>query len=143
MSNSVGETHVAILIPGFRIFGQERALLNLAETLLANGKRVTVLLHSELGEEALRAYCSKKNIQTHSLPLNTIWSVRLFMKKPRDLWINLTCMRRSSNLMLGLIESEGIDVLIVGNWSFAAYLLPMLYQKDVALIYRHGDAPPK
>lgn len=134
--------HTAVLIPGHKIFGQERALLNLAESLRRGSMRVTILLHSEFGRDYLAPTVRERGFPFYFLPMNTIWSPGLLLRQPADLVRNIVRVRSASQAISRLMTSESIDAVVTGNWAFATYILPALESSDVAFVYRHGDAPP-
>ena len=135
------DLHAAILIPGHKVFGQERALLDLAESLRRGGMRVTILLHSEWGRDYLAPALRERGLPFHFLPMNTIWSPGLLLRKPKDLIRNVVRVRAASHALSRLLDKEKFDAVVTGNWTFGAYVLPALKSSDVAFVYRHGDAP--
>lgn len=138
----MAELRVAILIPGHKIFGQERALLNLAECLRQRKIWVTILLHSVFGKGDLVEEIRERGFPFHFVPMNTIWSFSLFARNPLVLLRNLKKVREASRYAANIFAREGIDAFITGNWAFAAYVLPALRESDIAFVYRHGDEPP-
>ncbi|MEM9422182.1 MAG: glycosyltransferase, partial [Pseudomonadota bacterium] len=138
----MAKPHVTILLPGYHLFGQERALINLAEILRGEGMHVSILLHHTFGKKNLSGYLKDRGFPVFFLPFNTIWSLSLLLKNPLDAIKNIYGIFSSSRVFSKLVERYKIDVLIAGNWSFGFYLLPALYRHRIGLIYRHGDAPP-
>ena len=138
----MANAHVAVLIPGFNIFGQERALINVAEVLRQQEIEVTILLHREFGKEALLSAVTQRGFPSVFLPFHTIWSLGLFAKRPQELIRNLICVRAASKKLEEIVRSREIDILIAGNWAFAYYVLPALRRLNIGFVYRHGDAPP-
>lgn len=135
------QIHAAVLIPGHKIFGQERALLNVAESLRRRGLRVTILLHSEFSRDFLAPAIQERGFPFHFLPMNTIWSPGLLLRHPTDLLRNVLRVRTASRTLKHLIVEEKFDAVVTGNWAFSAYILPALEASDVAFVYRHGDEP--
>lgn len=131
----------AVLIPGHKLFGQERSLLNLAESLRRRGIQVTILLHSDFGREYLASVVRDRGFPFHFIPMNTIWSPGLLLRQPTDLIRNVVRVRAASRVLSRLLNEEKFDVVVTGNWTFAAYILPALQSSNVAFVYRHGDAP--
>lgn len=138
----MADLHVAVLIPGYNLFGQERALLNLSESLRQGGIKVTILLHAEFGKKHLIDNVRERSFAYRLLPMNTIWSPGLFLRNPLELLNNLKKLWDTSRITSRIFAEEKIDVLVTGNWAFAAYVLPALKRSDVAFVYRHGDEPP-
>jgi glycosyltransferase involved in cell wall biosynthesis len=138
----VDKLRVAILIPGFNLFGQERALLTVSKMLREMDVDVTVLLHHEWGKKALQCEVDKMGLPSFTLPFNTIWSLRIFAKAPLVFVRNLISVKSSSKQFLEIVKYQKIDVLIAGNWSFAYYVLPALKRCGIGFVYRHGDSPP-
>ena len=136
------DIHAAILIPGHKVFGQERALLGLGEALRRGGVRVTILLHSDWGREYLAPLVRERGFSFHFLPMNTIWSPGLLWRKPMNFIRNIVRVVGASRTLSSLLNEEKFDAVVTGNWTFAAYVLPALKFRDVAFVYRHGDAPP-
>jgi glycosyltransferase involved in cell wall biosynthesis len=133
---------VAIFIPGNKLFGQERALINLAEELRDDGNEIIIVLHSTWGD-AIERYVSQRGFQSVSLPLNTIWSLSTLIKNPITLFKNVACIWRSSRKMSKIRKKEGVEVIIASNWAFTLYIVPSIVLSDMSLVYRHGDAPSR
>lgn len=132
---------VLLLLPGFRIFGQERAFIVLARLLRENGFNCTFLIHGKWGEEQIGAFLRSEGFEVATLPLNTIWSARLFLRNPLEVFFNIWGVIQSSARLVKLCRQRDYQAIIAGNISFAAYIGPALPFLGIPFIFRHGDAP--
>lgn len=135
------ERKILILLPGNRIFGAERALINLGLTLRELGCQVVFLIHQEWGKEVLAPALSKARFRWHPVPFGTIWGAGLLLRSPGLLLQNLFSLFSTTKSLRVLLARERFDSIIIGNTNFALYLLPALKGERMRVIYRHGDPP--
>jgi len=130
-----------ILIPGHTIFGQERALINIALMLRRHGVESTFLIHKTWGMAAVGRHVADLNFDYVTIPLGHLWSGSLFLSNPFLLIKNFISLFRSSKEMWRILDQH--EMVLLGNPTFAVYILPALWMRQAFVVYRHGDAPPK
>lgn len=138
---SIRGARILILLPGNKLFGQERALLNLGLTLRDLGAEVTYLLHEKWGAPIISGEVEALGFSWHTLPLGTIWSLKHLARYPFILADNIWCVWKTGRKLRDICLSGTYSVIIMGNLTFSFYLLPALRQLPLLRIFRHGDAP--
>lgn len=132
---------ILILLPGNKLFGQERALINLGMTLRDLGAEVTFLLHESWGTQLIGKEVTSLGFNWTALPFGTIWSPGLFLRSPLKLLDNLLSLLRVRKRFRLLNAQGNYSVVIMGNIAFAFYLVNAMRETSVVRIFRHGDAP--
>jgi glycosyltransferase involved in cell wall biosynthesis len=141
MLNSMDSGAVAIFVPGFKLFGQERALINLGLTLRDAGYRVVFLIHGVWGFDHVATALTALGFKWAALPLGTIWSPRLLAGNPKSIFGNIASLSRTKSRLTYVLDELRITHLITSNITFTSYLVGALRGRDVTMIFRHGDAP--
>lgn len=129
-----------ILLPGVQLFGQEQALIGLARLLRTRGIESRFLLHAGWGN-LLADQLAKEKFDFSFLPLGTLWSIRLMLTEPMSQAGNLWSVMKSTVALGRIMKQEHFSHIVLGNSTFAIYLLPALFYKKIAVVYRHGDEP--
>lgn len=135
----MAEQEVLVLIPGNRMFGQERALVRLSESLRRRGYRVHALVHRDWGEE-IALDLGRNGIESSQLPLGSLWSFNRKVGRGQ-IFKNVLAVVTSSVTLWRLMRARHFSYLILGNATFGVYLLPALWVLNIVVIYRHGDEP--
>lgn len=141
MSNSTVNTRIAIFLPGYKLYGQENALINLALTLREADRRVVFLIHDGWGRDHVAPTLQRFGFEYAALPLGTIWSPRLLASKPKLALGNMVSLLRTAELLTHFFEQLRITHVITSNISFSVYLLRALKRAGITVIFRHGDEP--
>lgn len=133
-------TKVLVLLPGYQLFGQERALIGLAKLLRPQGVECSFLLHGDWGQMIAR-WLDQERFVYFMLPMGTLWSFRMALRAPwlpiRNMWRSVVC----SLALRRILAAGGYSNVIIGNSTFALYLLPALATTEISVIFRHGDEP--
>lgn len=129
-----------ILLPGVQLFGQEQALIGLARLLRTRGIESRFLLHAGWGNP-LAEQLEKEKFDYSLLPMGTLWSIRLMLTEPMSQVGNLWSAMRTTVALRRIMKQENFSHIVLGNSTFALYLLPALFNKKIAVVYRHGDEP--
>ena len=130
-----------ILLPGNQLFGQEQSLLTLAGSLRECGVQTHFLVHSNWGHKIV-GKLDRLCFPWAMLPLGSLWSLRLSLRNPVMPARNVLAVVRSSMSVLRIIKSTMFTHLLVGNVTFASYLLPALCVSRIRVVWRHGDDVP-
>lgn len=134
----MGDASLLIFLPGSHLYGQENALITLAQVLRARGVPIHFLVHGSWGRR-ITERLDEFGFGWTPLPLNTIWSLSLARRDPMLPIKNLLGVVGSSIKLLRVIQEVRGTHLLTGNATFSFYLLPALLASNISLIYRHGD----
>lgn len=137
----MADKRLLILLPGNQLFGQEQALIGIANTLRTYGFAPHFLLHAKWGQ-TIATYLEQQGFKFTMLPMGTLWSISLALREPKILLNNIWSVIRTSFVFLKLNNQERIPYIVLGNATFSLYLLPALFITKITVIYRHGDDAP-
>jgi len=124
-----------ILLPGFELYGQEKALISIAK-ILKNDYQIYFLTHKDWGEK-IRLNLKDSQLNYYDIPFGTIWSLSLGVL---SIFSNFFKTIYSSIVFYKISIYLKPNFIILGNATFSFYLLPiLLFNRKVKIIYRHGD----
>ena len=129
---------ILIVLPGYRLFGQEQAMIALARMLDEFGYRPHFLIHRDRGG-AVAKKLDSLGLMWSMLPFGTIWSASLVLRRPAILIENIRAVFSCSRALTRLLREGSFTHILMGNASFGYYLLPALFTSRISLVYRHGD----
>jgi glycosyltransferase involved in cell wall biosynthesis len=129
-----------ILLPGLNLFGQEKALIKIADSLSEKNVPAIFLLHNDWGQDIAKEL-KKKGYTFFFLPLGNLWSISLLKKDPMLFFRNIFSIISSSIRFNNLVSHTKATHLISGNTTFTFYILPSLIFSKIYFIFRFGDEP--
>lgn len=131
------------LLNNTEVFGQERANIEVFNSLRRQGAEVMVGLNRKHDGGALRARVEQNGFQTFALPFGCQWSKAFFRTRPSLVLTNLAAIASCSRGLARQVESLDATVIHLGNPLVYSYIAPYLsYNKQIQLVYRMGDEPP-
>lgn len=136
----MAKSKILILLPGYQIFGQEQALITIAQQLSKSNLEFEFFTHSEWGVN-ISLELTKMGFKWTSLPFGTIWSLSLTRRNLLLPLKNLFSIIAVTIKALNFQRNNNFTHIVLGNATFSFYLLPFLYfyKKKIFIIYRHGD----
>ncbi len=136
----MGEKRILILLPSHQIFGQEQALITIAQKLQSDEMAFEFLLHRKWGVQ-IGQKLTTMGFSWTALSFGTIWSLSLTRRDYLLPIKNFLAIFLVTLEALTLVRKRSFTHIILGNATFSFYLLPFLYfvKNKTKIIYRHGD----
>jgi glycosyltransferase involved in cell wall biosynthesis len=129
-----------ILLPGLNLFGQEKALITIADSISKKNVSAIFLLHNGWGQDIAKEL-KKKGYTFFFLPLGNLWSISMLKKDPMIFFRNVFSVVSSSIRFYKLVSHTKATHFISGNATFTFYILPSLIFSRINFIFRFGDEP--
>lgn len=127
-----------ILLPASQLYGQERALITVAQIMRCEGFECQFLTHAGWGDAVAR-HVEDLGFKSIPLPLGTLWSLSMARREPGILFNNVISVVLSTVKFLRIVKRFRPDYLLTGNATFTYYFLPAVFLTKMRVIYRHGD----
>jgi len=140
-SGSLGKIRPLVLFGYDDIFGQERAILEVASAIASRGARPSFLISRRWGDRVSQEL-QKRGFLAELAPYG--YFITRF-RVPQELhlpFINLYGLIATSARLGSIVRQKESTHILAGNFTQCLYGMGYLMRSNIPLIFRVGDAPP-